>query len=88
MFGIPIILCSCLFLSACNGSTTGEMSDSNSISEFGENTATSSEATDWIGALEEWDDSSKGDDNTSNSTTTSNSKDSYENGGGWTQGWY
>ena len=102
MVGIPIILVSFLFLSACSGVTTEKKPADNSSSDFGEDTATSSAISDWLNALENWDNSSTSSgssdskdslesDNSisdSTSTTTSNNKDSYENGGNWTQGWY
>lgn len=71
MVGIPIILVSCLLLSACSGVTVGKNPDDNSSSDFGEDTATSSAISDWLNALEEW-------DNSSTSGGSSDSKDSLE----------
>ena len=58
MVAIPIILVGCLFLSACSDATAGKTYDNNSSSDIGEDTATSSAISDWLDALEEWDNSS------------------------------
>lgn len=82
MVGIPIILVSCLLLSACSGVTTEKKPADNSSSDFGEDTATSSVISDWLDALEEWDNSSISNgssdsndllENNNNGTSSSNS---------------